>query len=128
MAKMVKRGRHFLHVPGPTNVPDRVARAMDNPIIDHRGPDSVELCRTVCAGMKRIFRTTGPIAIFPCSGTGAWEVALLNTLSPGDRILAFETGISRISGASWPSVTASWSSLCRAIGGIRSTLPRSSAA
>ena len=92
MAKTVKRGRHFLHVPGPSNVPDRVARAMDNPIIDHRGPEYVELCKTVCAGMRRIFRTTGPVAIYPSSGTGAWEVALLNTLSPGDKILAFETG------------------------------------
>jgi len=92
MAKTVKRGRHFLHVPGPSNVPDRVARAMDNPIIDHRGPEYVELCKTVCAGMRRIFRTTGPVAIYPSSGTGAWETALLNTLSPGDKILAFETG------------------------------------
>lgn len=92
MAKTVKRGRHFLNVPGPTNVPDRVARAIDNPIIDHRGPEYVELCKTVCAGMKRIFGTSGPVAIYPSSGTGAWETALLNTLSPGDKILAFETG------------------------------------
>ena len=92
MAKTVKRGRHFLHVPGPSNVPDRVARAMDNPIIDHRGPEWVELSKTVCAGMKRIFRTAGPVAIYPSSGTGAWETALLNTLSPGDKVLAFETG------------------------------------
>ncbi len=92
MAKTVKRGRHFLHVPGPSNVPDRVARAVDNPIIDHRGPEYVELCKGVCAGMRRIFRTSGPVAIYPSSGTGAWEAALLNTLSPGDKILAFETG------------------------------------
>lgn len=92
MAKTVKRGRHFLNVPGPTNVPDRVARAIDNPIIDHRGPEYVELCKTVCAGMKRIFGTSGPVAIYPSSGTGAWETALLNTLSPGDKVLAFETG------------------------------------
>ena len=92
MAKMVRRGRHFLHVPGPSNVPDRVARAMDNPIIDHRGPDYVELCKAVCAGMRRVFKTSGPVTIFPSSGTGAWETALLNTLSPGDKVLAFETG------------------------------------
>jgi alanine-glyoxylate transaminase/serine-glyoxylate transaminase/serine-pyruvate transaminase len=92
MAKMVRRGRHFLHVPGPSNVPDRIARAMDNPIIDHRGPDYVELCKAACAGMRRLFRTSGPVTIFPSSGTGAWETALLNTLSPGDKVLAFETG------------------------------------
>jgi alanine-glyoxylate transaminase / serine-glyoxylate transaminase / serine-pyruvate transaminase len=92
MAKMVRRGRHFLHVPGPSNVPDRIARAMDNPIIDHRGPDYVELCKAACAGMRRLFKTSGPVTIFPSSGTGAWETALLNTLSPGDKVLAFETG------------------------------------
>ncbi len=92
MAKTVKRGRHFLHVPGPSNVPDRVARAIDNPIIDHRGPEYVELCKAVCAGMSRIFGTSGPVTIYPSSGTGAWEAALLNTLSPGDKVLAFETG------------------------------------
>ncbi len=92
MAKTVRRGRHFLHVPGPSNVPDSVARAIDNPIIDHRGPEFVALCKSVCAGMGRIFRTSGPVAIYPSSGTGAWETALLNTLSPGDKVLAFETG------------------------------------
>src|SRR5580692_5921881 len=85
-------GRHFLQVPGPTNVPDRVLRAIDNPPIDHRGPDFVALAKSVLAGLKRILRTTGPILIYPSSGTGAWEAAILNTLSPGDKVLAFETG------------------------------------
>ena len=85
-------GRHFLQVPGPTNVPDRVLRAIDNPPIDHRGPTFVALAKSVQAGLKRILRTTGPILIYPSSGTGAWEAAILNTLSPGDKVLAFETG------------------------------------
>jgi alanine-glyoxylate transaminase / serine-glyoxylate transaminase / serine-pyruvate transaminase len=89
---MVKTGRHFLQIPGPTNVPDRVLRAIDQPTIDHRGPDFAELGKAVVAGMKRVFQTTGPVVIFPSSGTGAWEAALVNTLSPGDRVLAFETG------------------------------------
>ena len=85
-------GRHFLQIPGPTNVPDRVLRAIDQPTIDHRGPEFAELGRAVVAGMKRVFRTAAPVALFPASGTGAWEAALVNTLSPGDRVLAFETG------------------------------------
>jgi alanine-glyoxylate transaminase / serine-glyoxylate transaminase / serine-pyruvate transaminase len=89
---MVKTGRHFLQIPGPTNVPDRVLRAIDQPTIDHRGPDFAELGKAVVAGMKRVFQTTGPVVIFPSSGTGAWEAALVNTLSPSDRLLAFETG------------------------------------
>ncbi|HEV2551982.1 MAG TPA: aminotransferase class V-fold PLP-dependent enzyme [Stellaceae bacterium] len=89
---MVKTGRHFLQIPGPTNVPDRVLRAIDQPTIDHRGPEFAELGKAVVAGMKRVFQTTGPVVIFPSSGTGAWEAALVNTLSPGDRVLAFETG------------------------------------
>jgi alanine-glyoxylate transaminase / serine-glyoxylate transaminase / serine-pyruvate transaminase len=89
---MVKTGRHFLQIPGPTNVPDRVLRAIDQPTIDHRGPEFAELGKAVVAGMKRVFQTTGPVVIFPSSGTGAWEAALVNTLSPGDRLLAFETG------------------------------------
>ncbi|HYM01517.1 MAG TPA: aminotransferase class V-fold PLP-dependent enzyme [Stellaceae bacterium] len=87
-----RSGRHFLQIPGPTNVPDRILRAIDQPTIDHRGPDFAELAKSVGAGMKRIFRTSGPVVIFPSSGTGAWEAALVNTLSPGDRVLAFETG------------------------------------
>ena len=85
-------GRHFLQIPGPTNVPDRILRAMDHPTIDHRGPKFAELGRKVLTGMAEIFRTRGRIVIFPASGTGAWEAALVNTLSPGDRILMAETG------------------------------------
>jgi alanine-glyoxylate transaminase/serine-glyoxylate transaminase/serine-pyruvate transaminase len=91
MAK-TKRGRHFLHVPGPSNVPDRVLAAMSHPVIDHRSQEFFDLVKHITAGMARIFRTKGPVAIFPSSGTGAWETALLNTLSPGDKVLAFESG------------------------------------
>jgi alanine-glyoxylate transaminase / serine-glyoxylate transaminase / serine-pyruvate transaminase len=89
---MVKTGRHFLQIPGPTNVPDRILRAIDQPTIDHRGPEFAALAKNVIAGLKRVFATTGPVVVFPSSGTGAWEAALVNTLSPGDRVLAFETG------------------------------------
>jgi alanine-glyoxylate transaminase/serine-glyoxylate transaminase/serine-pyruvate transaminase len=85
-------GRHFLQVPGPTNVPDRVLRAMAAPTIDHRGPEFAALARHVLAGLARLCGSTGPVALYPSSGTGAWEAALVNTLSPGDRVLAFETG------------------------------------
>ena len=85
-------GRHFLQIPGPTNVPDRVLRAIDNPTIDHRGPEFAELGREVLEGLKPVFGTTQPVIIYPASGTGAWEAALVNTLSPGDRVLMFETG------------------------------------
>jgi len=85
-------GRHFLQIPGPTNVPDRVLRAIDQPTIDYRGPEFATLAQRAIAGLKRVFRTGGEVAIFPASGTGAWEAALVNTLSPGDTVLAFETG------------------------------------
>ncbi|WP_445162984.1 pyridoxal-phosphate-dependent aminotransferase family protein [Mycobacterium sp. Dal123C01] len=85
-------GRHFLQIPGPTNVPDRVLRAIAQPTIDHRGPDFAELARDVAQRLKPVFGTTGPVVIYPSSGTGAWEAALVNTLSPGDRVLVFETG------------------------------------
>ncbi len=85
-------GRHFLQIPGPTNVPDRVLRALSRPTIDHRGPEFAGLSLGVLAGLKRIFQTSGPVVIYPSSGTGAWEAALVNTLSPGDRVLMFETG------------------------------------
>ncbi len=86
-------GRHFLQIPGPTNVPERVLRAIDNPTIDHRGPEFGAIGRKALAGMKTIFKTTeGHAIIFPASGTGAWEAALVNTLSPGDKVLMFETG------------------------------------
>jgi alanine-glyoxylate transaminase/serine-glyoxylate transaminase/serine-pyruvate transaminase len=85
-------GRHFLQIPGPTNVPDRVLRAMDLPTIDHRGPEFQALGREVLEAVKAPFGTTNPVVIYPGSGTGAWEAALVNTLSPGDRVLCFETG------------------------------------
>jgi len=88
-----RAGRHFLQIPGPTNVPDRVLRAIDFPTIDHRGPDFAVIGKDVLAGMKRVFKSTqGEVVIYPASGTGAWEAALVNTLSPGDRVLMYETG------------------------------------
>ncbi len=87
-----RSGRHFLQIPGPTNVPDRILRAMDYPTIDHRGPDFAALAGEVLEGIKPIFQTEGPVVIYPASGTGAWEAALVNTLSPGDRVLMAETG------------------------------------
>jgi alanine-glyoxylate transaminase/serine-glyoxylate transaminase/serine-pyruvate transaminase len=85
-------GRHFLQIPGPTNVPDRVLRAIDNPTIDHRGPEFQQLGKEVLAGIRVVFGTRQPVVIYPASGTGAWEAALVNTLSPGDRVLMCETG------------------------------------
>jgi alanine-glyoxylate transaminase / serine-glyoxylate transaminase / serine-pyruvate transaminase len=85
-------GRHFLQIPGPTNVPDRVLRALSQPTIDHRGPAFARLTRDVIDGLRRVFQTSGAIVIYPSSGTGALEAALVNTLSPGDRVLMFETG------------------------------------
>ena len=85
-------GRHFLQIPGPTNVPDRVLRAMDMPTLDHRGVEFAELGHAVLAGCQRIFRTKQPVIIYPASGTGAWEAAIVNTLSPGDKVLMAETG------------------------------------
>ena len=85
-------GRHFLQIPGPTNVPDRILRAMDCPVIDHRGPEFAALTSEVLPGLRRVFNTSGHVVIFPSSGTGAAEAALVNTLSPGDRVLLFETG------------------------------------
>ena len=85
-------GRHFLQIPGPTNVPDRVLRAIDRPTIDHRGPEFQVLGKEVLEGMKRVFKTKHPVVIYPASGTGAWEAALVNTLSPGDKVLMAETG------------------------------------
>jgi alanine-glyoxylate transaminase/serine-glyoxylate transaminase/serine-pyruvate transaminase len=85
-------GRHFLQIPGPTNVPDRVLRAIAAPTIDHRGPEFAALATDVLAALKPVFRTEGPVVVYPASGTGAWEAALVNTLSPGDRVLIGETG------------------------------------
>lgn len=85
-------GRHFLQIPGPTNVPDRVLRAMDYPTIDHRGPEFQQLGKKVLADIRKIFQTEQPVVIYPASGTGAWEAALVNTLSAGDKVLMYETG------------------------------------
>ena len=85
-------GRHFLQIPGPTNVPDRVVRAMARPVIDHRGPEFARLTRGILERLPEIFGTAAPVIVFPSSGTGAWEAALVNTLSPGDGVLMFETG------------------------------------
>jgi len=85
-------GRHYLQIPGPTNVPDRILRAMDYPTIDHRGPEFQALGEAVLGGIRRIFRTQSPVVIYPASGTGAWEAALVNALSPGDSVLMCETG------------------------------------
>ena len=99
-------GRHFLQIPGPTNVPDRVLRAMDRPTIDHRGPEFQQLGFEVLAGMQEVFQTQHPVVIYPASGTGAWEAALVNTLSPGDKVLMFETG----------QFAALWCDLARRLG------------
>jgi alanine-glyoxylate transaminase/serine-glyoxylate transaminase/serine-pyruvate transaminase len=85
-------GRHFLQIPGPSNVPDRVLRAIDRPTIDHRGPEFQQLGLAVLGGLKTIFRTEHPVIMFPASGTGGWEAALVNTLSAGDKVLMYETG------------------------------------
>jgi alanine-glyoxylate transaminase/serine-glyoxylate transaminase/serine-pyruvate transaminase len=85
-------GRHFLQIPGPTNVPDRVLRAIAQPTIDHRGPEFARLAGETLERLKQIFQTVHPVVVFPSSGTGAWEAALVNTLSPGDHVLMFETG------------------------------------
>ena len=87
-----KPGKHFLQVPGPTNIPDRVLRALSYPTIDHRGPDFAEISKRVLDRIRAIFKTKHPVIIFPGSGTGAWEAAIVNTLSPKDKVLMFETG------------------------------------
>jgi alanine-glyoxylate transaminase/serine-glyoxylate transaminase/serine-pyruvate transaminase len=89
---MTHTGRHFLQIPGPTNTPDRVLRAMAAPTIDHRGPEFAELGLEILEAVRPVFGTKRPVVIYPASGTGAWEAALVNTLSPGDKVLCFETG------------------------------------
>ena len=103
---MYAAGRHFLQIPGPTNVPDRVLRAMDYPTMDHRGPGFAEVGLKCLDGMKSIFKTDGTVVIYPASGTGAWEAALVNTLSPGDKVLMCETG----------HFASLWSKLARRLG------------
>jgi alanine-glyoxylate transaminase/serine-glyoxylate transaminase/serine-pyruvate transaminase len=109
-------GRHFLQIPGPSPVPDRILRAMSYPTIDHRGPEFGELGLKVLDGIKKIFKTQQPVVIYPASGTGAWEAALSNTLSPGDHVLMFETATSRRYGKRWRTSLGSSpsSSACRA--------------
>jgi alanine-glyoxylate transaminase/serine-glyoxylate transaminase/serine-pyruvate transaminase len=109
-----RSGRHFLQIPGPTNVPGRVLSAIAQPTIDHRSQEFVELTREVLSGMQRIFRTNGPVVIFPGSGSGAWEAALVNTLSPGDKVLAFDTGI----------FSTLWSDVARRLGLCVELVPR----
>ena len=111
---MIHTGRHFLQIPGPTNVPDRVLREIAQATIDHRGPEFAELGLEVLDGLRGVFRTRGPVVVFPSSGTGAAEAALVNTLSPGDRILIFETG--------WFSHVA-WRQVAERLGVIVEYLP-----
>jgi alanine-glyoxylate transaminase / serine-glyoxylate transaminase / serine-pyruvate transaminase len=87
-----RSGRHFLQIPGPTNVPERVLRAIDSATMDHRGPEFGRMGLEILEGLKTVFQTKQPVVIYPASGTGAWEAALVNTLSPGDRVLMCETG------------------------------------
>src|SRR3954447_11085920 len=87
-----RSGRHFLQIPGPTNVPDRVLRTMDRPTIDHRGPEFARLALDIFERLRPLFGTQGPGIVFPSSGTGAWEAAIVNTLKAGDKVLMFETG------------------------------------
>ena len=106
-------GRHFLQIPGPTNVPDRVLRAIDFPTMDHRGPDFAALGKACIAGLKKVFRTEAHVVIYPASGTGAWEAALVNTHSPGDRVLMSETG----------QFAALWQKLATRLGLVTEFLP-----
>ena len=101
-----RSGRHFLQIPGPTNVPDRILRAMDTPTMDHRGPEFANLGHECLDGIKKVFKTKNPVIIYPASGTGAWEAALVNSLSPGDKVLMFETG----------HFASLWSDLARSLG------------
>jgi len=89
---VTRRGRHFLQIPGPTNVPDRVLRAIAEPTIDHRGPDFARLTAELLEGLQRIFKTTSRVVVYPSSATGGWEAGFVNTLSPGDRVLMFDNG------------------------------------
>ncbi|SVE25381.1 uncharacterized protein METZ01_LOCUS478235, partial [marine metagenome] len=88
----ILRGRQFLHTPGPTNMPDRILRAMDRPAIDHRSPEFKQLSDECFEGLRGVFKTKSPVLVFPSAGHGAWEAALVNTCSPGDTVLMAETG------------------------------------
>ncbi len=89
---MIHTGRHFLQIPGPTNVPDRILRAMNRAVIDHRSAEFARLGTEVLEGLRVVFQTSAPVVLYPSSGSGAWEAAIVNTLSPGDRVVLFETG------------------------------------
>src|SRR5512133_2778697 len=106
-------GRHFLHIPGPTPLPDRVLRAMDTPIIDHRGPEFAKLAKHCLDGIKTIFKTSNPVIIYTATGTGAWEAALVNTLSPGDHVLMVETG----------QFAAQWRNMAQKLGLVPEMIP-----
>ena len=106
-------GRHFLQIPGPTNTPLPVLAAVAKPTIDHRGPEFRSLALDVLSGIRTIFKTTKPVIIYPTSGTGAWEAALVNTLSPGDKVLMFETG--------WFSIL--WSKMAKRLGIEAESIP-----
>jgi alanine-glyoxylate transaminase/serine-glyoxylate transaminase/serine-pyruvate transaminase len=88
----IHTGRHFLQIPGPSNIPDRVLRAIDRPVMDHRGAEFASIVKESLEGMQKIVQTRGPVLMYPASGSGAWEAAIVNTLSAGDRVLMFETG------------------------------------
>ncbi len=113
---MNRTGRHFLQIPGPTNIPDRVLRAISQPIIDHRGAEFAKLAKEVLEGLFSIFQTNSSVVMYPSSGTGAWEAALVNTLSPGNRVLLFETATFRNSGDSSRRRWASKWKACRETG------------
>ncbi|OWT74618.1 MULTISPECIES: alanine--glyoxylate aminotransferase family protein [unclassified Achromobacter] len=106
-------GRHFLQIPGPSNVPDRILRAIDQPTIDHRGPQFQVLARKILADLGELFGTTQPVMVYPASGTGAWEAALVNTLAAGDQVLMYETG----------QFATLWQNLARKLGLVTETLP-----
>ncbi len=108
----VTRGRHFLQIPGPTNVPDRVLRALAQPTIDHRGQAFASMAREALAGLQHVFKTTGPVVIFPASGSGGWEAAFVNTLSAGDAVLVAETG----------HFAAQWCEVARRLGLVVDTI------
>jgi alanine-glyoxylate transaminase / serine-glyoxylate transaminase / serine-pyruvate transaminase len=108
-----RAGRHFLQIPGPSPVPDRILRAMAMPVLDHRGPEFQKLGHRVLAGIKTIFKTKGHVIIYPASGTGAWEAALANVLSPGDRVLMYETG----------HFASLWNSMAKKLGIVPEFIP-----
>jgi len=115
-------GWHFLQVPGPSNVPQRVMRAVDMPTIDHRGPEFAKMTLGLFDGLKRLFKTsTGEVVIYASSGSGAWEAAIENALSAGDKVLMFETGQFARCGTRWLGDLGSMRNSSPAIGGTRST-------